>query len=106
MGSTTTGACPEAGLILSGKTLYGTATVGGSSGNGTVFAVNTNGSVCPVRTCTGGSDGTDPTGNLIFQAIANGQRQCGLSNEAAFRATQARERASIGFVRQHQRVQQ
>ena len=37
------GANPHAGLILSGNTLYGTANQGGSSGNGTVFAVNTNG---------------------------------------------------------------
>ena len=31
------------GLILSGNTLYGTAYYGGSAGNGTVFALNTNG---------------------------------------------------------------
>src|ERR1039457_1227975 len=37
------GADPFAGLILSGNTLYGTATYGGSSGYGTVFAINTNG---------------------------------------------------------------
>src|ERR1035437_9858584 len=37
------GASPEAGLILSGNTLYGTASLDGSSGYGTVFAVNTNG---------------------------------------------------------------
>jgi uncharacterized repeat protein (TIGR03803 family) len=37
------GANPVAGLILSGKTLYGTAQQGGSSSNGTVFAVNTDG---------------------------------------------------------------
>ena len=35
------GANPYAGLILSGNTLYGTTAIGGSSGNGTVFAVNT-----------------------------------------------------------------
>jgi uncharacterized repeat protein (TIGR03803 family) len=34
---------PEAGLILSGRILYGTADVGGRSGDGTVFAVSTNG---------------------------------------------------------------
>jgi len=38
------GANPHAGLILSGNTLYGTAAGGGSSGNGTVFAINTDGS--------------------------------------------------------------
>jgi uncharacterized repeat protein (TIGR03803 family) len=37
------GANPSAGLILSGNTLYGTARGGGSSGNGTVFALNTDG---------------------------------------------------------------
>ena len=37
------GANPDAGLILSGNTLYGTASAGGTYGNGTVFAVNTNG---------------------------------------------------------------
>src|SRR5439155_15426133 len=37
------GARPHAGLILSGDTLYGTANIGGSSGAGTVFAVNTDG---------------------------------------------------------------
>ena len=39
----TDGAYPLAGLILSGNTLYGTAYYGGRSGNGTVFAVNTDG---------------------------------------------------------------
>ena len=37
------GGQPAAGLVLSGQTLYGTATFGGSAGNGTVFAVNTDG---------------------------------------------------------------
>jgi len=37
------GANPEAGLILSGNTLYGTASQGGSSDAGSVFAVNTDG---------------------------------------------------------------
>src|SRR6185503_15422827 len=37
------GALPRAGMILSGNTLYGTASSGGSAGNGTVFAVSTDG---------------------------------------------------------------
>ncbi len=37
------GANPAAALMLSGDRLYGTAEYGGSSGNGTVFSVNTNG---------------------------------------------------------------
>ena len=38
-----TGNNPYGGLILSGNVLYGTASGGGNFGNGTVFAVNTNG---------------------------------------------------------------
>jgi uncharacterized repeat protein (TIGR03803 family) len=38
-----TGAYPKASLILSGNILYGTTANGGSAGNGTVFAINTNG---------------------------------------------------------------
>jgi len=34
------GAYPQAGLILSGNTLYGTAGSGGTNGNGTVFALS------------------------------------------------------------------
>jgi len=37
------GAFPNAGLILSGSTLYGTTIFGGTNSLGTVFAVNTNG---------------------------------------------------------------
>jgi uncharacterized repeat protein (TIGR03803 family) len=37
------GAYPAGGLILSGDTLYGAASLGGTYGQGTVFAVNTDG---------------------------------------------------------------
>ena len=37
------GAVPNGGLLLSGNTLYGTTDRGGSSGDGSVFAVNTDG---------------------------------------------------------------
>jgi uncharacterized repeat protein (TIGR03803 family) len=36
------GAYPYCGLVLSGNSLYGTASSGGTNGAGTVFAVNTN----------------------------------------------------------------
>lgn len=42
-GANTDGAAPWAGLVLSGTTLYGTATRGGDAGNGTVFKINTDG---------------------------------------------------------------
>jgi uncharacterized repeat protein (TIGR03803 family) len=43
-GTNADGALPCGGLILSGDTLYGTASAGGSGGAGVVFSVNNNGS--------------------------------------------------------------
>ena len=61
------GAGPRAGLTLSGNMLYGTASAGGSSGNGTVFAVNTNGTgFTNLYSFTGGNDGGSPQAGLIL----------------------------------------
>jgi uncharacterized repeat protein (TIGR03803 family) len=61
------GANPEARLILSGNTLYGTAYSGGSSGYGTVFAINTNGmGFTTLYSFTNGSDGANPKAGLIL----------------------------------------
>ena len=55
------GAKPFAGLVLSGNTLYGAASTGGSFADGTVFSVNTDGTgFTLLHTFAGGSDGTDP----------------------------------------------
>jgi uncharacterized repeat protein (TIGR03803 family) len=73
------GAFPWDGVILSGNTLYGTANSGGSSGWGTVFAVNTNGTgFTTLYNFTGGSDGADPcaglilSGNILYGTAAGG----------------------------------
>jgi uncharacterized repeat protein (TIGR03803 family) len=53
------------GLILSGNTLYGTAYYGGTNGNGTVFALNTNGTGFTTLhsfTATSGSNFTNSDG--------------------------------------------
>ena len=61
------GANPYAGLILSGKILYGTANAGGSSGVGTVFAVSTNGTgFTNLYNFSGGDDGVNPQGGLVL----------------------------------------
>jgi uncharacterized repeat protein (TIGR03803 family) len=68
------GANPQGGLILSGNTLYGTATVGGSSDNGTVYKVSTNGTgfgtlhsfTAIDLTYFTNSDGAIPEGSLIL----------------------------------------
>lgn len=61
------GANPAASLALIGNTLYGTTENGGASNNGTVFAINTDGSAFTnLYTFTGGNDGGKPVANLIF----------------------------------------
>jgi uncharacterized repeat protein (TIGR03803 family) len=62
------GANPDAGLILSGSTLYGVAAGGGSLGFGSVFAVNTNGtSFTTLHSFAGApSEGYDPLGGLVL----------------------------------------
>jgi uncharacterized repeat protein (TIGR03803 family) len=60
------GANPQAGLILSGNTLYGTAQYGGSLGYGTVFAINTNGSGFTNLHNFDGAEGVYPTAGLVL----------------------------------------
>jgi uncharacterized repeat protein (TIGR03803 family) len=65
------GATPKDGLVLSGNTLYGTTSFGGTGTNGTVFALQTNGSfVSPIFTnlynFTGGFDGGFPEAGLLL----------------------------------------
>jgi uncharacterized repeat protein (TIGR03803 family) len=61
------GAAPQCSLILSGNTLYGTASAGGKSGYGTVFSVNTNGNnFKTLYPFTNGTDGGVPIGGLVL----------------------------------------
>jgi uncharacterized repeat protein (TIGR03803 family) len=61
------GSQPNAGLILSDNTLYGTTSRGGPLNDGTVFAVNTDGSgFTNLYNFTNGSDGANPYAGLIL----------------------------------------
>src|ERR1035437_287030 len=61
------GANPQAGLLLSGSTLYGTTYGGGSKGYGTIFAINTNGSGFTVlKNFTNSPDGANPEAGLLL----------------------------------------
>lgn len=63
------GAVPYGGLIISSNTLYGTAFGGGSSGNGTVFAINTDGTgFTNLYNFTGVSDGANLRAGLILSS--------------------------------------
>jgi uncharacterized repeat protein (TIGR03803 family) len=61
------GGVPLAGLIEgSDSRLYGTASSGGTGGNGTVFSMNTEGTgFATLHSFTGGSDGASPQASLI-----------------------------------------
>jgi uncharacterized repeat protein (TIGR03803 family) len=65
-------------LALSGSTLYGTSSGGGSSGRGTVFAVNTDGTgFTNLHSFTGGAEGTNPvavilSGNSLYGTTSGG----------------------------------
>jgi uncharacterized repeat protein (TIGR03803 family) len=57
---------PNAGVILSGNSLYGTAIGGGAFGRGTVFRVNTDGTGFMTLHSFNGSDGAGPFGGLVL----------------------------------------
>jgi uncharacterized repeat protein (TIGR03803 family) len=61
------GAQPNAGLVLSGNTLYGAAYIGGGSGEGTVFKVNTDGTGFKVlESFNGGNNEAYPETRLLL----------------------------------------
>ena len=68
------GSYPQCNLVLSGNTLYGTATAGGSTNNyGTVFAVNTSGlNYTNLYTfgLTNSDDGGGPQSGLVLSGNA------------------------------------
>ena len=62
----TGGANPYAGLVLAGNKLYGTTYTGGILGNGTVFAINPDGTgFTNLHSFTGMPDGSQPYGGLV-----------------------------------------
>jgi uncharacterized repeat protein (TIGR03803 family) len=72
------GARPQSGLTLLGNVLYGTTSAGGSSGNGTVFKINTDGSgfstlysFSATNDVAGtNTDGAHPIGGLLLSGSA------------------------------------
>jgi uncharacterized repeat protein (TIGR03803 family) len=71
--SGTNGGLPQAGVILSGNTLYGTTTYGGISNSGVVFKVKTDGTgYTKLHDFKGGTDGAFPycvlvlSGNTLY----------------------------------------
>jgi uncharacterized repeat protein (TIGR03803 family) len=65
-GSPDEGAVPQGGLVLSGTTLYGTTADGGSSNDGTVFAINCDGTDFTNLHSFVGNDGHYPLDSLVL----------------------------------------
>ncbi len=64
--TTTNGYNPEGSLVLSGGTLYGTTTAGGTSDYGTVYKMNTDGSGYTILKSFTGTDGQCPFPGLVL----------------------------------------
>jgi uncharacterized repeat protein (TIGR03803 family) len=80
-GGTNDGSNPQAGLILSGNILYGTASYAGAWNNGTVFAVSTNGTGFTNLYSFNGNDGSMPLASLILSGnILYGTTRYGSTN--------------------------
>src|ERR1039458_4737594 len=61
------GGNPDGGVVISGDTLYGTASSGGLTGFGSVFAVNTNGTgFTNLYEFDGGGSGGYPLAGLVL----------------------------------------
>src|SRR5690242_13817955 len=87
VGYPTDGDYPRGTLLLSGSTLYGTTEYGGDLGNGTVFAINTNGSgYALLFSFFGTTNGANPfaglilSGNTLYGTASGGS----LSNGTVF----------------------
>jgi uncharacterized repeat protein (TIGR03803 family) len=66
------GGNPLAGFIIGPQgELYGTTSVGGKHGAGTVFKISQSGAEQVLYSFTGGADGANPNSSLIFDAAGN-----------------------------------
>jgi uncharacterized repeat protein (TIGR03803 family) len=66
------GGCPHAGVVLDAAgNLYGTASQGGSYGDGAVYQVTPSGSETVLYNFTGGNDGSLPYSGVIFDRSGN-----------------------------------
>lgn len=57
---------PNGGLILAGDTLYGTAYQGGITNGGSIFSINTNGTLNWAYLFNSATDGENPLGTLLL----------------------------------------
>jgi len=96
------GANPQAGLLLVGNTLYGTTYNGGSSGNGTVFEINTNGTGYAVLKSFLGypNDGANPAASLVLgsDGLYGTTSSGGTGNGTIFRLTLAPPQLQVTTV--------
>lgn len=80
IGGNNDGFDPYGSLTLSGSKLYGMTSGGGSSGAGTIFSINTDGSNFNLLRSFAGADGGNPSGSLTF----SGSKLYGMTAETIF----------------------
>ena len=71
------GISPQNELVLSGASLYGATLLGGTSGNGTIFTINTDGTGFTVLHNFTGNDGANPEGLALAGSTLYGVTQGG-----------------------------
>ncbi len=77
------GVNPEAGLVLSGHTLYGTADDGGAKNFGDVFSISTSGTgFTTLYSFTNGLDGSYPASGVLLSGRASIRRYCLICSSA------------------------
>ena len=82
-GTNPDGANPTGSLLLSGNTLFGTASAGGTNGKGTIFAINADGGGFTAIHAFNGLDGAYPKGSLVLSSgVLFGTTSSGGSNQA------------------------
>jgi uncharacterized repeat protein (TIGR03803 family) len=66
------GANPDAALVQgTDANLYGTTSLGGAGGSGTIYKITTNGAFTALYSFTGGNDGASPDGGVAWDADGN-----------------------------------
>jgi uncharacterized repeat protein (TIGR03803 family) len=95
-GNNTDGRWPNAGLTLSGSNLFGTASAGGTSGNGTVFAIVTDGA--DFRTLHSFSTANQIGGTVVNNDGFNPQSELVVSPTTIFGTASEGGRSGSGTV--------
>ena len=97
---TNDGSGPKGGLTLSGNTLYGTTSGGGTNNQGTLFSISTSGAnFTTLYPFTGGNDGSNPQADLVVSGnVIYGTAEGGLEGSGSVYAFTLPQVAAPGII--------